>query len=1139
MADRGPGTGDLPEGRGILSIFVRHATLANLLMAVMIVAGLLTAPRLRAQFFPDSVQQEVNVSVRWDGAGAEDVDRAIIAVLEPALMGVEGVDEIESRATEGSGRVEMTFEPGWDMSRATGDVETAVAGAGNLPEDAEDPEIVRGAWRDRVADVVISGPVGLDQLGRFADDLLTRLYARGITRVSVSGLSAPELKVEVSAADLERHDIGLADIAAVISAAASAQPAGDVASGAARVRTGAEARDPETVAALVLRAQSDGTALTVGDVARVTESGIDRNVAYYVGANPAVVVQVQRSAAGDAIGMQRETEAAVADLSRELPETVDVQLVRARAELIENRLELLLDNAAMGLTLVLLLLFLFLNARTALWVAAGIPVSLLTAIALMYAAGMTLNMISLFALILTLGIIVDDAIVVGEHADYRARVLGEPAMLAAERAAYRMAAPVVSSTLTTIIAFAGLTVIGGRFGDMIFDIPMVVIMVLAASLVESFLVLPNHMAHALTRSARSHWYDAPSRWMNQMLDWVIRVAIRPLVDWVWRLRYPVLAGVIALAGWAYGAIISGAVPWQFFNSPEQGSVSGNFAMLPGATRDDTLRVLVQMQDAVDRVSAEYEERHGISPVTHVMGLVGDNAGRPLPGADTKDGDLLGAIQIELIEADLRPYSSFEFVSALQDAMPADPRLEQISFRGFRHGPGGDAISVRLSGADSAQLKAAAEALKQRMSAFAEVSALEDSMDYDKEELALELTAQGRALGFTTEGLARELRQRLAGIEAATFPVGTRSAEIRVELPEEERRGDFLDRMRMRTASGQWVPLGDIVTVGTRAGFAAIRRENGVRMVSVTGDIAGDDPARAAEIVQRMEQNILPAIAAEYGVAFETTGLAEQERDFMGEAILGFGMAMLGIYMVLSWIFASWTRPLVVMSVIPFGLVGAVWGHSVWGVPMSMFSVVGLIGMSGIIINDAIVLISTIDEYRETRALRPAVIDAVANRLRPVMLTTLTTVLGLGPLLYERSADAQFLKPTVVTLAYGLAFGMIIVLLVVPAVLAVGEDIFRSRRGMSRGLRAPRLRAGLGAGAAMAVLGYVAVILPVTLLPALGIAVPGWWPVAASAGQALIWYLAAILAAVLIAGVAVLAVSRRDHSPASRSPHPGE
>ena len=1134
MADRGRDR--LPPGRGILSLFTRHATLANIVMAVMIVTGLLAAPRLRAQYFPDTVIQTINVTVVWPGAGAEDVDRAIVGVLEPALMGVEGVANSTATATEGRARIQMEFEPGWDMSRAMTEAEAAVATAGNLPDGSETPEFTRGAWRDGVADVVISGPVSIDQLGRFGDDLLTRLYQRGITRASVAGIAAPETLVTLRAAEMERYDLTMEGVASVIAAAASARPAGDVASGAARVRTGAEARDPDAVGALVLRALPDGSNLHVRDVAEVTSSGAARGVSMFVGDDPAVIVQVQRAAAGDAIAMQREVEAALDEMRPGLPQGVELSLVRARAEQIEGRLALLLDNAVMGLALVLGLLFLFLNARTAIWVALGIPAAMLAAIAMMFLLGMTLNMISLFALILTLGVVVDDAIVVGEHAEYRGRVLREPPVIAAERAVRRMAAPVVSSTLTTVIAFAGLMMIGGRFGNMIVDIPLVVGLVLMASLVECMLVLPHHMAQSLAAGGGGRrWYDAPSRWGNRGLDWFVRVLLAPATGWVWRLRYPVLAGMVALFAWAAGALMTGKVPWRFFDSPEQTTVTGNFALLPGSERADSIRVMRAMQAAVADLGQQYQAEYGLNPIVHSVAQIGGNMGRTLSGAENTDPDLLGAIQVELIATDLRPYSSFEFLTALQRAMPSDPRLEQISFRGMRAGPGGDAISVQLRGADAQRLKDAAEALKARLATFPGVSALEDTMSYDKEEMALELTPQGRALGFTTEGLATELRRRLAGIEAATFPAGTRSGEIRVELADEERRGDFLDRMRLRSAQGQWVPLGDIVTVTTRAGFSAIRRENGQRMVLVSGDIAGDDPAAAQALTQRIRDEILPEIAGAHGVDYEMTGLAQQESEFMSEAALGFAMAMLGIYVVLAWVFASWTRPLVMMSVIPFGLIGAVWGHYLWNLPMTMFSIVGLVGMSGIIINDSIVLISTIDEKLRTRGIRPAVIESVTQRFRPVMLTTLTTVLGLAPLLYENSSDALFLKPTVVSLVYGLGFGMFVVLLVVPAVLAVGNDLGRARRGFRRGWRRPELSLPLRAGAGVAAVGFAATILPATLLPVLGIALPAWWPVAGTVGQALVWYLGAIAVAVVVAALVSLAARSRD----VRSRLPGE
>jgi multidrug efflux pump subunit AcrB len=1057
-------------GAGILSYFTRHRTAANLLLVLMVVAGLAAIPQMRAQFFPDVVSDDVTILVGWDGAGAEDVDEAIVGVMEPVLLAVPGVAGSEATSREGRASITLEFDPGWDMSRAADEVQAALDGITDLPEDADDPELRRGAWWDRVTDVVITGPVAPEQLGRFADEMVARLFDVGVTRATIRGVAAPRTVVEVPAASLIRYDISMAEIAEVIAAAASTSPAGDVDAANARIRTGSAQRSAAEIAALTLRTNEDGSALTIGDLAIVRTEGVDRERAYFVGEHPAISIRVDRSEDGDAIAIQRLVEGVAAEMEATLPAGTSIDLIRTRAEAISGRLDILMDNALMGLAMVVGLLFLFLNARTAFWVAAGIPAALIAAIALMWVAGLTINMISLFALIITLGIVVDDAIVVGEHADYRARTLGEPPVIAAETAARRMAAPVFSATLTTVLAFAALTAIGGQFGSLIADIPFTVIVVLIASLVECFLILPNHMAHALAHSAKTHWYDMPSRVVNRGFDWVKETLFRPAMRVVVRARYPVLAAVILILATQVASFIRGDVTWRFFNAPEQASVSGNFAMLDGATRADSLAMMHEMQRATQAVADRYEEEHGVNPLLYVLAEVGGNTGFGLTGADNKDSDLLGSIAIELVDADLRPYSAFAFVADLQDEVRQLPLAETISFRGFRGGPGGDAIDVQIFGADTATLKDAAVSLQTQLARFPEVSGLQDSMAYDREELSLSLTPQGEALGFDIGTLGRVLRNRLGGIEAATYPDGPRTASIRVELPAGELTADFLDRTLLRSASGQYVPLADIVTVTARQGFSTIERENGVRLISVTGDLSEDDPARAAEIMTELAEVIIPRMEEQFGVATRLSGLAEQEQEFLSDAMTGFVLCLVGIYLVLAWIFASWTRPMVVMAVIPFGLVGAIYGHMIWDVPLSMFTVVGLIGMTGIIINDSIVLVTTIDEYAAERGLIPAIVDGACDRLRPVLLTTLTTVLGLAPLLYETSQDAQFLKPTVITLVYGLGFGMVIVLLVVPAILAMQQDVGQQMTALRRALgtlsRRPGLALGVGGLAAV-------------------------------------------------------------------------
>ncbi|AXI45303.1 acriflavine resistance protein B [Sulfitobacter sp. SK012] len=1057
---------DIPQAAGgLLSYFTRHRTAANLLLVLLLVAGVSAAPIMRTQFFPDVIVDNVTVSTVWEGAGAEDVDAAIAQVLGTALLGLEGVESSTSSAREGRGSITLEFEPGWDMARAAADVQTAVDGITSLPEEAEDPVVRRGAWRDRVTDVVITGPIDPAQLGRFADELVTRLFAQGVTRTTIQGVAAPQTIVEVPSAKLIGYDISMAQIAAVIAEEVDADPAGDVAGANARVRTGTAKRSAQEIEGIVLRSNPDGSALTVGDVASVTVGEVDRDKRYFVGDDPAMSVRVDRSNGGDAIAIQQKVEEVAAELEASLPAAVSVELIRTRSAAISGRLDLLIGNGLMGLGLVLALLFLFLNFWTAFWVAAGIPVAMGAAIALMYAGGLTINMISLFGLIITLGIVVDDAIVVGEHADHRFRTLGVNAMEAAEGAAQRMAMPVFAATLTTIIAFFGLVIVGGRFGDLIKDIPFTVIAVLVASLVECFLILPHHMAHAMRSARKEHWYDLPSRVVNRGFDWVRERLFRPFMAGVVMARYAVLAGVTVVLASQVALFINGDVQWRFFNAPERGSVTGNFAMVEGASRADTLEMMREMQRATEALGAEYAERYGLNPLDYVMAQIGGTTGRGLAGAENKDRDLLGGISIELIDADLRPeYSSFAFVGELQDRVVSHPLAETVSFRGWRSGPGGDSLSVQFFGADTPILKAASEDLQTALRNYPEVSAVEDNLAYDKEELILDLTPQGQALGFTIDTLGRALRNRLSGIEAATYPDGPRSAEIRVELPEGELTADFLDRTQMRTPNGAYVALADIVSVERRTGFSTVGRENGIRLISVTGDISEDDPARAALITAELQEEILPRIASERQVEFRLAGLSEQEDTFLSDALTGLILCLTGIYLVLAWVFGSWTRPMVVLAIVPFGLVGTIYGHAYHDVPLSMFTVVGLLGMTGIIINDSIVLVTTIDEYGAERGLIPSIIDGAADRLRPVMLTTMTTVLGLAPLLNEQSQQAQFLKPTVITLVYGLGFGLVLVLLVVPALIAVQHDVSRQITAMRRAIRGPiaGLRVGLAA-----------------------------------------------------------------------------
>ncbi len=1061
----------------ILRYFIQHPTAANLLMAFAIALGLASAFTIRAQFFPDVVSETATVRVVWAGAGPADVDAGIIAVLEPTLRAIDGVEKTQSLAREALGSVVITFGPGVDLDAAVADVEAAVdAVVSDLPDSAEEPTVTRGRFRDLVTNVVLSGAVSRERLTAEAEGLRDALFTSGVTRVSIEGVVDPVIRIEPDANALRRFGLSLTDLAARVRAESEALPLGSLDGGAARVRAGEDRRGIDQLAAIPVIRRVDGSNVRLDDIARLTLFDGDGPVedgqaaiggtgasVFFSGGDPAVRLRVDRHAAGDAIEIQRAVERVVADFQPSLPQGVEARLTQTRAQAIIDRLDILYRNGLGGLVIVLALLFLFLNARTALWVAAGVPTALLATIALMQLGGISLNMVSLFALILCLGIVVDDAIVVGEHADHLARK-GETPARAALLSARRMAGPVVSASLTTIIAFGALVLIGGRFGDFVADLPRTVVAVVAASLVECFIILPAHMRHALAAGAANAWYDAPSRAVNRGFDWFRERAFRPMMSFAARLRYPVVGGVIALFLASLALRADGTVPWFFFNAPERGTIRVNVAMAHGAQRSDTFAMIGEMRRALDVVNARFADEHGDAPVIDETARIGGGVGRGLGGSVSRDADQLGGMEVELIDPDLRTYSANVFARAWEAEIQRPPLLEAISLRGLRSGPGDDPIVLEISGAaDARALKAASLALQDAIAGLPGVSAVEDSMPYDKPELTIQLSRRGEALGFSTDVIASELRGRLDGVEVAQYPLNGREGRIEVRLADGARDAGFVYDTRLIAPGGGSVALADIAAVTETQGFASATRINGIPLTVVTGDIEDDAEIRAAAQAA-LSGGIIPEIEARYGVEIIESGLKQQERDFLNDAMIGFALGVLGIYLTLAWVFGSWRRPFVVLLAIPFGFIGAIWGHYWHDVPLSMFSVVGLIGLSGIVINDSIVLVTAIDERARRQPFRDAVLDGVCDRLRAVLLTTLTTVGGLTPLLFETSRQALFLKPTVITLAFGLSFGLIMILAVTPAFVIVQHDVGNAWRAFRRGSRQMiRRRKGLGAG----------------------------------------------------------------------------
>lgn len=687
----------------MLRYFVGHRTLANLVLVLLLVVGVIATDRIRAQFFPDFIIETVNVSIAWPGAGAEDVDTRILSNLEPALRAVEGVAETRATASEGLARFRLEFSPGYDMTLAMNEVKATVDEAQNLPSEIETPAITQGWFRDRVTNVIVYGDLSLAALEQRAQALSRDLFRQGVTKTTIQGISDPRVLIKFEPETLEKYGVTLADAAANLNASFGNAPAGTMADDRVRLRTAGQPL--EQLGQFPLIALSDGTRLTVDELAEVEYQGLDRNLALYFKGQNAIQIRVDRGPDGDAIEIQDQVQAAVDRFNQQSVDGVQAQLVRARAQAIKDRLSILIDNGATGLAIVVVVLFLFLSVRTAFWVTLGIPTAMLATVALMLALGLSLNMVSLFALIICLGIVVDDAIVIGEHADHLHRQ-GHSPMDAAYLGAKRMFLPVLSSSITTIIAFSGMFLIGGTFGRLIGDIPVTVSLVITASLIEVFLILPAHMYHALSnvKPGKVAWYDRPSLFVNKHFDRFRDRVFTHVVAGVVRWRYPTVAISIGLILASAAMVADRTVGWRFFNAPERGTLTGNLMMIETATRADTRAQLDAMAQALLEVNQEYAAEYGREAVASWLFQIGDNSGRPISGADRVSPDRLGGFDVELIDPDLRTYTAFEFIRAWQEKIPPSDKVQALQFRGDRRGPGGDGVAVTIAGQDFRTLK---------------------------------------------------------------------------------------------------------------------------------------------------------------------------------------------------------------------------------------------------------------------------------------------------------------------------------------------------------------------------------------------------------------------------------------------------
>ncbi len=1025
-------------GGGLIGLFARHRTAGNLLMAIMLLSGVIALTQLKRQFFPDFGIDVVAVGVVWPGATALDVEANIVAAIEPELRVLDNVKRVSSTAAEGLASLAVEFEPGSDMQQALSEVEQAVAQVTTLPEDAERPTVRRIIRYDNITRLVLSGPADEALLSEWAKRIREDLLARGVDRVGYFGKRDEEIEVEVSPGLLRQLGLTVADVAARIRDQAQDIPAGEI-GGALELQPRAMGlpRSAADVRAVPLLTGPEGRRITIGDVATVTDRFEARAPVAIRNGMPAIELVVERSLSADALAVAAVVDRHLAEVQTHLPAGLTLERYDYVASLIEDRIALLLKNGVSGLLLVLGILFLFLNARVALWVALGIPVAMSAMLFILWLAGMTINMISLFAMLLAIGIVVDDAIVVGEHA-VALRERGHSPEDASVTAALFMAAPVTSASLTTIAAFLPLLVIGDIIGTIIREVPVVVIIVLIASLVECLLVLPTHMRHAL-----AHMKDEPSRfrrWFNDGFARLRHGPYRRLVTLAMEWRYATLALAAALLVLAIGLMAGGRIGFVFFQGPESERLEANLVMAPGTPREETRRALAEIEAAALHTAADLAPDQP-DLLVMVVGRLGQGFST-VPGLPRASGDAVGGLVVELLPADLRTVRSSEFAAHWRDAVPPIPGVETFTIRERLGGPPGREVDIRLRGAiPPAELKAAALEVRGLLERLSGVSQIGDDLDYGKEEILVTLTPRGEAMGFTTERLGRQLRDAFEGTVARRFARGDEEVAIRVRYAADARANDRLERVILLGPTGTPVMLGEVARLAEARGFAQVNRRDGQREVAVTAEL-DEALIRLAQVQEAVDADIR-AVAERYGISHEWVGRAEEQRRTLGDLRLGGMVGLVLIYIILAWVFASFSRPLAVMAVIPFGFVGTVLGHLVMGFDITILSLVSLLGLSGILVNDSIIMVTTIDQRRAAgEAPLEAIIGGSVDRLRAVLLTSLTTIGGLTPLLFETSIQAQFLQPMAVTLVFGLMITTFLVLFVVPALLAVQEDVAR-------------------------------------------------------------------------------------------------
>jgi len=1024
----------------MIRFFAGHPTAGNLLMVGFLVLGIIAANSVKRETFPDIPSRDIEVTVPFPGATAEEVESGICQRIEDAVDGIDGMEEKRCEAREGLAKAVLQMREGGDIDRFLDDVKSEVDAIDNFPEDVEQTVVKQLGRVDFVASIAVAGPMSPSDLKAYAESLKDRmLQLDGVSQVNISGFSDHQIRIEVPATTLRQFGLSVDQLADVIARQSVDLPSGSVEARDATVliRFADERRSPSAYADLVVVGGGSGAEVRLGDIATIRDRFELAEQKVQFNGQRAAYLAVNKSKEDDTLDVVDALKAFVAAEQAVAPPSVTLTVTQDISSIVRDRLNMLVRNGAQGLLLVFLTMWLFFSLRFSFWVAMGLPVSFMGTIAGMAVLGYSFDMITLVALLIAIGLLMDDAIVLSENIA-RHFNKGKTPLQAAIDGAIEVGPGVFSSFLTTIAIFGGLAFLTGNMGHILKVMPVILIMTLAVSLVEAFLILPHHL-----KSSLAHMQAEPSGLVgrfrgrvNCTIEWARENVAGRLVDAVIRQRYLSVGLVVALFLVAISMLAGGILKFRAFPDLEGDVVEARLLLPQGTPLSRTEQIAERLVAAMQEIDAELTPRQpeGQKLVRNIGVQFSQNSDA------YETGPHVATISVDLLSAEIRDARMDDIINTWRQKTGSLPDVIALKFTERVIGPAGRAIDIRLRGQDLDELKAASLTLQGWFNSYVGVNDLIDDLRPGKPEIRVRLRPGATALGLTAAGIAAQLRSAFYGKTAMEVQAGSEAYEINIRLAEADRDTlADLDYFTVTTANGRQVPLDTVAILELGRGFARINRVDGLRTVTVQGDI-DTNIANTAEILGDVQRRV-PELTAKYpGVQVDFEGEAKETAKTSQSMMRNFIIGLFGVFLILSFQFRSYVEPVLVMVAIPLGLIGAVFGHLLLGLDLSMPSMLGLASLAGVVVNNSILLVNFIKiELNEGRGVIDAAGYASRQRFRAILLTTLTTVAGLLPLLTETSLQAQVVIPLVTSLAFGLFVATVLVLFVIPALYVILHD----------------------------------------------------------------------------------------------------